>query len=139
MGMSADVAVVLLVEDNADNLFILVDLLKNELGVRQAYGRASGRQLFSLLESNAHLKPDLILLDLQLPRENGYTVLAQIRETPALAGVRVLAVTANITPTEVNRCQEAGFDGFIGKPIDPDRFPDQIRRALSGEAVWEPV
>jgi two-component system, cell cycle response regulator DivK len=130
-------ATILIVEDNADNLFILTDVLKEDLQVRYVNARASGRQLFKLLESNPSLKPDLILLDLQIPYEDGYTVLKQIRAQPRVAAVKVLAVTANVLPQDVERCRAAGFDGFIGKPIDLDRFPSQMRRALDGEAVWE--
>jgi two-component system cell cycle response regulator DivK len=54
-----------------------------------------------------------------------------------LQHTRVVAVTAHHSPTEMQRARAAGFDGFIGKPIDPARFPDQIRRILAGESVWE--
>jgi two-component system cell cycle response regulator DivK len=46
-------------------------------------------------------------------------------------------VTAQVGDDEVLQAQKAGFDGFLGKPLDPDRFPDQIRRLLAREHVWE--
>jgi two-component system cell cycle response regulator DivK len=46
-------------------------------------------------------------------------------------------VTAEASQEQLNRAREAGFDGFLGKPLDPDRFPEQIRRLLRGEQVWE--
>jgi len=49
----------------------------------------------------------------------------------------VVAVTAYASEDQLNRARAAGFDGFVGKPLDPDRFPDQVRRMLQGEAVWE--
>jgi len=49
----------------------------------------------------------------------------------------VCAVTAEASEDQMRRAQKAGFDGFLGKPLDPDRFPEQISRLLSGEAVWE--
>lgn len=131
-------AVVVVVEDNADNLFILTDILKEELKVKYCNARASGRQFFKLLETNPGLKVDLILLDIQIPHEDGYTVLSQIRATPALKGALVVAVTANVLPHDIERAEQAGFDGFIGKPINADRFPEQIYRILQGEKVWEP-
>lgn len=130
-------AVILIVEDNPDNLFILTDVLQEDLGVRYVNARASGRQLFKLLEAHPNLHPDIILLDLQIPYEDGYTVLKQIRAMPRIADVTVLAVTANVLPQDVERCRTAGFNGFIGKPVDLDRFPEQMRRALNGESVWE--
>jgi two-component system cell cycle response regulator DivK len=129
---------VLVVEDNADNLFILTDVLKADMKVGYVNARASGRQLFKLLDSNPTLKPDLILLDLQIPYEDGYTVLRQIRTRLMLRKTIVVAVTANVLPQDVERARRAGFDGFIGKPIDLERFPEQIQRVLNGEGVWEP-
>jgi two-component system cell cycle response regulator DivK len=131
-------AVVVVVEDNPDNLFIVIDLLRSDVQVKQCNGRASGRQLFKMLEITPSLQPNLILLDLQLPYEDGYSVLKQIKATPALESVRVVAVTANVLPQDVERVRQSGFDGFIGKPIDIDRFPRQIKDILSGKAVWEP-
>jgi len=46
-------------------------------------------------------------------------------------------VTAEASSEQMNKARDAGFDGFLGKPLDPDRFPEQIRRVLAGEAVWE--
>ena len=49
----------------------------------------------------------------------------------------MVAVTAEASQEQLTRAREAGFDGFLGKPLDPDRFPEQIRRLLRGEQVWE--
>jgi two-component system cell cycle response regulator DivK len=49
----------------------------------------------------------------------------------------VVAVTADANAASMEKARQAGFDGFLGKPIDPDRFPEQIRRVLQGEQVWE--
>jgi two-component system cell cycle response regulator DivK len=54
-----------------------------------------------------------------------------------MSGTRVVAVTAEATEGNMRRAREAGFDGFIAKPIDPDRFPDQVKAALRGEQVWD--
>ncbi|CAG0951491.1 partial Signal transduction histidine-protein kinase BarA, partial [Anaerolineae bacterium] len=80
---------------------------------------------------------DLILMDIHLPYEDGYQALQKVRASPRLRNTLVLAVTADASEDQLRRAKTAGFDGFIGKPLDPDRFPEQIRRALSGEAVWE--
>ena len=129
---------VVVVEDNADNLFITTDLLCSVLKVSYCNARASGRQLFKLLESNPMLQPNLILLDIQLPHEDGYTVFQQIRRHPRLQETVVVAVTANVMPQDVERARAAGFNGFIGKPISARRFPQQIERVLAGDAVWVP-
>ena len=138
MGIDPSTAQVLVVEDNPDNLFIVMDLLKMEVGVRYCNARASGRQLFKLLESKPDLVVDLILLDIQIPHEDGYAIIARIRQTPALKKTKVVAVTANVMPQDIERVRKAGFDGFIGKPIHADRFPEQIRQILDDVEVWEP-
>ena len=49
----------------------------------------------------------------------------------------MVAVTAEASLEQINKAKAAGFDGFLGKPLDMDRFPDQIRRILAGDSVWE--
>src|SRR5438876_889035 len=117
MGIDPHAAHVLVVEDNPDNLFIVMDLLQVEVGVRYCNARASGRQLFKLLESQPDLVVDLILLDIQMPHEDGYAIVSRLRQTPALEATKVVAVTANVMPQDIERARNAGFDGFIGKPI----------------------
>ena len=68
--------------------------------------------------------------------KDGYSILKEIRSDPELARLRIVAVTANVMLPTVSYAQEAGFDGFISKPIDGSRFPDWVRRLLAGEAVW---
>jgi len=136
MSKRPDEAAALIVEDNPDNLFIGVELLRRA-GVSYYNGSPSGRQLFDLLET-IDRPIDLILLDLQIPEEDGYTILKQIRATPRLQGTRVVALTANVMIDDLAKARAAGFDGLIGKPINKLRFARQIERILRGEAVWEP-
>jgi two-component system cell cycle response regulator DivK len=129
---------VLVVDDNADTMFITLELLRTKAKVSYCNGRPSGKQLFELIEMLPERPIDVILLDLQLAREDGYTLLRQIRALPRLAGTRVVAFTANVMAEDVEQARAAGFDGFLGKPIDRRHFPEQIRRIIRGEAVWEP-
>ena len=80
---------------------------------------------------------DLILLDIRLPYEDGYGALQRIRASENLKDTLVVAVTAEASTQQMNKARQAGFDGFLGKPLDPDRFPDQIQQILAGEPVWE--
>jgi len=80
---------------------------------------------------------DLVLMDIRLPYEDGYGALRKIRSSSRLKETRVVAVTAEASLEQMNKARGAGFDGFLGKPLDPDRFPDQIRSILSGQSVWE--
>ncbi|MCS7251227.1 MAG: response regulator [Anaerolineae bacterium] len=126
-------ATVLVVEDNLQN-FVLIARLLGYLGVRNIQWKASGWHVLEFAEQLPRI--DLILLDIHLPYEDGYDVLRQIRTDPRFRGTRVVAVSAEATEDNMRRAREAGFDGFIGKPIDPEAFPDQIRRILAGEGVW---
>jgi two-component system cell cycle response regulator DivK len=87
-------------------------------------------------ENHPDKKFDLILLDLQLPGKDGYTILQELQEKDGLNDVPVIALTANVMGQDLVQIKAAGFDGFIGKPIDGRRFPDQVRRLLAGESIW---
>ena len=125
-------ATILVVEDNVSN-FVLMARMLAYLGIHCEW-KTSGYEVVEY----AHTLPrvDLILMDIRLPYEDGYEALRKIR-TSLYKDIPVIAVTANASQDEMNRAQAAGFDGFVGKPLDPDRFPDQIRRMLQGDPVWE--
>ena len=76
-------------------------------------------------------------MDIRLPYEDGYGALKKIRSSDRLKTVPIIAVTAEASLEQMNKARAAGFNGFLGKPLDPDRFPEQIRRIMNGEAVWE--
>src|SRR5512145_1112371 len=113
---------IFIIEDNADNLWTLEAYIRKG-GARVINSRASGRLFFKWINENLDEKIDILFLDIQIPREDGYTVLKQIRTHPALKDTKVIAITANTAEQDVEKCRESGFDGFIGKPLLPDRFP----------------
>lgn len=126
-------ATVLVVEDNVSN-FVLIARMLGVMGVHCEW-KTSGYEVVEYAGSLLHL--DLILLDIRLPYEDGFSALQKIRRSTALKNTRVVAVTAEASAEQMHRARNAGFDGFIGKPLNPDRFPEQIRRILAGEPVWE--
>jgi two-component system cell cycle response regulator DivK len=79
---------------------------------------------------------DLVLMDLRLPIEDGYDALRQIRASDKLKDTLVVLVTAHGSFEEMERAKEAGFDGFIAKPLSVRDFPEQVRAILQGEDVW---
>lgn len=127
-------AVILVIEDNFQN-FVLIARLLAYLGVKNCEWKASGWQILEFAETLPQL--DLILMDIFLPEADGYAALDTLRAHPRFRNTRVVAVTADASSRNMERARSAGFDGFIGKPLDPDRFPNQIRRILQGESIWE--
>ena len=124
---------VLVVEDNVAN-FVLIARMLGFMGVHCEW-KTSGYEVVEYADTLPRL--DLILMDIRLPYEDGYSALRKIRSSESLKNSLVVAVTAEASQEEMRRAKEAKFDGFIGKPLDPDRFPEQIRRILMGEPVWE--
>jgi len=127
-------AYVLVVEDNLQNLVLVARLLAF-IGVRRYEWKASGWQVLEFADTMPRV--DLVLMDLHLPYEDGYDALAKLRSDPRFADTRVVAVTADSNPATMEKVKNAGFDGFLGKPIDPDKFPDQIISILQGNMVWD--
>jgi len=134
MGIQPKDATILVVEDNFQN-FVLITRLLAYLGVKKCEWKASGWQVLEFAESLPHV--DLILMDIFLPEEDGYQVLGRLRAHSGFKDTLVIAVTADVSTDNMERARSAGFDGFIGKPLDPDRFPNQIRRVLQGEEIWD--
>jgi two-component system cell cycle response regulator DivK len=126
-------ATVLVVEDNVSN-FLLMARLLGILGVHCEW-KTSGYEVVEYADTLPRV--DLILMDIRLPYEDGYEALRKLRTSPTLRSVPVVAVTAYANEEQLSRARTAGFDGFLGKPLDPDRFPDQVQRILAGESVWE--
>lgn len=124
---------VLIVEDNIQN-FVLVARLMAFLGVKQCQWKASGWQVLEFADSMPQV--DLILMDIHLPYEDGFEAMLRLRAEPRFKRTLIVAVTADASESTLNRARLAGFDGFIGKPLDPDRFPEQVRQILSGQPVW---
>ena len=116
---------ILYIEDNPGNLLLVKRVLEAEgYSVSEATDGPSGLALA------AQLRPDLILLDINLPEMDGYDLARRFRNTPGLEHVPILAITANVMRGDRERTLEAGCDGYIMKPIDVDRLPEQVSAAL---------
>ena len=118
-----------MVEDSPDNMRLFRTLLT--LSGHEVTGLPGGEEL---LETIARTGPDLVLMDIQLPVRDGFALVSEIRRSPHHA-LRVLALTAHAMSGDRERAMQAGFDGYITKPIDIRTFPRLVERALAGEAV----
>ena len=122
--------VILVVEDNERNLKLLRDVLEYAgYDVRVARTAEDG------ITSAVSEPPDLVLMDLQLPGIDGMEALRRLRESSRTADIPVVAVTAQAMKQDRERALDAGFNGYVEKPISVRAFPDQVRRFLSGGEV----
>ena len=122
--------VILVVEDNERNLKLVRDVLEYAgYDVRVA---RTGEDGITLAVSEP---PDLVLMDLQLPGIDGMEALRRLRESPRTAGIPVVAVTAQAMKQDRERALEAGFNGYIEKPISVRALPDQVRSFLTDGKV----
>lgn len=120
----------LIIDDNRSNLDVL-SMLLNQYGVMVTAVQSVKLVSFAL----DTLVPDVIFLDLEFPSGNGFDLLRQMKANPKLANVPIVAYTVHTS--EIDEARTAGFDSFIGKPLDSRRFPDQLHRILNGQPVWE--
>jgi CheY-like chemotaxis protein len=119
----------LIVEDSPDNMKLFRTLLT--LKGYEVEGLAGGDGLLEAIERG---HPDLVLMDIQLPGKDGFALLREIRGSPS-GTIRVIALTAHAMTGDRERALQAGFDGYVTKPIDVRNFPDQVQRALRGERL----
>jgi CheY-like chemotaxis protein len=119
---------VLIVEDNERNRRLLDDLL-----VAGGYVPVHSSDGPEALETVRTTVPDIVLLDIGLPGMDGFEVLRRMREIEDLSEVPVIAVTSYVSASEQARMSDAGFEGFIAKPIDIDQFYTTLETALRGK------
>jgi two-component system, cell cycle response regulator DivK len=124
---------ILVVEDNVSN-FVLIARMLGFMGIHCEW-KTSGYEVVEY--ADALPKLDLILMDIRLPYDDGYGALKKIRLSTTLKSIPVIAVTAEANQEQIEKAKASGFNGFLGKPLDPDKFPEQIQRILNGESVWE--
>jgi two-component system sensor histidine kinase/response regulator len=117
---------VLYVEDNPANLK-LVEVILSRLPDLQLLSAPDPELGLDLARGH---DPDLIILDINMPKMNGFDVLRILRDDPVLARKPVFALSANAMPQDMEKALEAGFDHYLTKPIDVSRFLDAIREHL---------
>jgi two-component system cell cycle response regulator DivK len=117
---------ILHVEDNFENRLLVRRLLLSE-----GYNVVEAESGIECLKILLTLHPDLILMDINLPDMDGYALTNQLKSNSAFLNVPIVAITANVMKGDRERTVEAGCEGYIEKPIDVDRFLDQVARFLA--------
>ena len=117
---------ILVVEDNEQNR-----VLMRQIFTHQGYEVLEANDGLTGLEMARVHMPDLVLLDIQMPVMNGYMVIRELRNTPELKKVKVIAVTSFAMKGDREKALEAGFDEYVTKPIDTRKFPELVKELLS--------
>ena len=120
---------ILYVEDNPDNRLLVKRILTAEN--YKLLEATNAVQAINLLETTT---PDLILMDINMPDMDGYTLTTRIRTMPGLERVPILALTANVMRGDKEKTLEAGCDGYIQKPLDVDQLIREIEKFLARRA-----
>jgi two-component system cell cycle response regulator DivK len=118
-------SVILIVEDNERNLKLVRDVL--QVKGYETLEAVTGEDGVKLAIEH---KPDLVLMDIQLPGINGIEALGQLRANPVTEKIPVIAVTASVMQQDRKMITEAGFDAYVGKPINLKEFLDAVRKAV---------
>ncbi|HKY53869.1 MAG TPA: response regulator [Anaerolineales bacterium] len=120
---------ILYVEDNPDNRMLVRRIL-----LAENYKLLEAKNAFEAINLLETTIPDLILMDINMPDMDGYTLTAKIRTMPGLGRVPILALTANVMRGDKEKTLEAGCDGYIQKPLDIDQLTREIEKFLKRRA-----
>jgi CheY-like chemotaxis protein len=117
---------ILVIEDNEQNMYLVTFLLKkNSFDVIQAYDGEQGLKLAR------ECRPDLILLDIQLPVIDGYQVAKELKGSVETQNIPIVAVTSHAMSGDREKVLSTGCEGYIEKPINPDTFVDQVIKFIN--------
>ncbi|MGH7026563.1 hybrid sensor histidine kinase/response regulator [Brevundimonas sp.] len=132
--MSLPEATLLYVEDNPSNIALMRHVVL-ALGRIQLHVAETGPEGLTLARD---LRPDVVILDINLPGMNGFEVKARLDEEPLTRGLPVLALSASATPADIRRGREAGFLEYLTKPLQIPALAEALSRALTAEAAPPP-
>ena len=123
--MTEEKKLVMCIEDNPDNRTLVVRVLMAE-----GYDVVTAGNAKEGLSLVRNLHPDVILIDINMPEIDGFTLTAKLREMKHLDGVPVVAITANVMKGDREKTFAAGCDGYIQKPINVDLLPQQVAKFI---------
>lgn len=124
-------AKVLYIDDNFDNRMLVKRVLLASDFEFQFYEADNGREGIEMARSNP---PDIILMDISMPDMDGLVATQTIRNIPELKHIPIIALTANAMHGDKEKTLAAGCDGYIRKPVDVDKLPDEIIGYLGGQS-----
>lgn len=132
----AEEIMALYVDDDEFSRQVVEMLFKRKLGFENIAVFADSEDFMERVE-NLSFKPNLILLDIHIDPIDGFEMLSLLRDHEQYSDVKTAAITASVMVEEVERLREAGFDGALSKPIDPEYFGKFLHGIMNGEKIWE--
>src|SRR2546430_6989906 len=142
MSLAIDCEVILLAEDNENHVLLIRRAFEQASLVNPLHVVANGEEAINYLKGEGKYAnraeyplPCLLLLDLKMPRKNGFEVLEWLREQPNLSSMRVVVLTTSEELRDVNRAYRLGANSFLTKPVDFRDFV-QLRAAIKGYWIW---
>ncbi len=137
-----DSAVFLLAEDNPDDVLLIRRAFQKAKILNALHVATGGEEAIEYLSGQGRYVaraeyplPSLVLLDIKMPRVDGFEVLKWIRRQPGLRGMRVVMLTSSDEMRDVNTAYQLGANSFLVKPVDFERFVE-ITQAISGYWLW---
>ena len=121
----------LIIDDNPKNISVLANMLADEKITNTRVTNC--RHLDTIIESINVI--DMVFLDLEMPGFSGYDILNRLKSSPRFAKTPVVSYTVHTS--ELIKARQSGFDSFLAKPLNADKFPEQVARILRGEHIWE--
>lgn len=126
--------------DDDDDFFMLMEsIIKRKMNIQDLERAIDGEDLIQRLEqcydinpSTCKCWPDVIFLDINMPRKNGFQVLEEIRSNPRFPRIPIIMLTVSANEEDVTRCLQLGADGFITKPTDIEELINALKNAIEG-------
>jgi CheY-like chemotaxis protein len=135
-------SVILLAEDDENQISLICRAFKRANFLNPLFIVRDGKEALAYLKGENHYSnrpeyplPALLLLDLKMPRKNGFEVLAWIRQQPTLAELRVIVLTSPEEWRDVTRAYAMGADSFLFKPVELGQFVEMVQ-AIQGSRLW---
>lgn len=123
------------IDDDAMSCTVMEMLFTHKLAHKNLTVFHDSADFMSRIESLAH-KPDFFMLDIHIAPHSGFEMLSMLRADERFRDAKVVAVTASVMVEEVELLKDAGFDGALGKPVDPEFVGEFVDRIMSGKQVW---
>ncbi|MEM7032071.1 MAG: response regulator [Chloroflexota bacterium] len=126
---------IVVIDDDYNATYTTVAYLKQH-GVQHTHTFYNADEVLDFVHETSETI-DMFLVDIHLPGRSGHDLLKALRTISKVSEAKIVAITGGVLFMDIQKAQESGFDAFLGKPIKPIDFPNQLTQILAGESVWD--